>query len=694
VPAFNATEGGCYLWHGGFAPQLANAPTYLGPACVCPPPPPMMPTSGYVQLRGASCVVEPGVNQNGHVLAWQLNQRYHLMGATADGSPYYRGSASPALFLVFDAYWPACARYEGFGPGWYVVGGEPSTWRLFNVMADQLETCEYRAFFPDYEYDFSKATVWSGLGEASPSPQPDALEASPSPSPEGSAEGDTAGRRLDSADASQPRPSPSPGASDPDDKQQSYYPRSFSPSATASVYAQSVWCGSRAMSGPQTLRLTEAPSPPGPPLPPSPPPPSLPPSPPERFKATTRVQIAASATGGLTSTEFRAQLISAVNSTEDEADVVIEQVATLSVTLDAEVSESNYLAAVHSSVCGSSTGCEVRVVGAARRQLGITSARPALGRYEMGNGDDIGDTSNEQEGREYDGQSEIGAGEILIGEKAEAALISGGDSVDWHETEPEPMPNGEQGTVPGRTMDRAAAKTGSWLGRTFTRVFGRRSDAASDDFANVGGTAGARDGEMITLESNQWQGTAFTRGHHRRLSEGYAVTFEVVYMVSNDTALDSNVPSDLSNTLTSALTSATGASVTGTTSIVTATTATVTFTQTGSTEDANAAVGSTLSTEALTNALASSLGVSASDLTVAAVTISFPPRAPPSPPPPSPSPPPPLPPPSTDMRITSCDECKCHLVPGGANWYDESLCLGGCTWQTDMVRRACPHLII
>ena len=40
-------------------------------------------------------------------------------------------------------------------------------------------------------------------------------------------------------------------------------------------------------------------------------------------------------------------------------------------------------------------------------------------------------------------------------------------------------------------------------------------------------------------------------------------------------------------------------------------------------------------------------------------------------------------------RRAECDACACVVGEDGRGTFDQALCLGHCTWQTDMVRRVC-----
>lgn len=66
------------------------------------------------------------------------------------------------------------------------------------------------------------------------------------------------------------------------------------------VAARSIWCGVRALSGPQQITFVHSPRPPSPPTLPPPAPPLLPPRPPISFQAEANVQLAQGAAASLT----------------------------------------------------------------------------------------------------------------------------------------------------------------------------------------------------------------------------------------------------------------------------------------------------------------------------------------------------------------------------------------------------------
>ena len=175
----------------------------------------------------------------------------------------------------------------------------------------------------------------------------------------------------------------------------------------------------------------------------------------------------------------------------------------------------------------------------------------------------------------------------------------------------------------------------------------------------------------------------------RRLSEGYTITFEVLLTPESSSTLDTGQANALAANLTSTLSEVLGTDVALATPVVTSTAATISFLQLGSTESASDALQTTLSSSEVTNAIASELGVSPSDIVVASATISFPPRAPPPPPPP------PSPPPFTTSEASpACDACRCTPAPGGGFQFDEAACMGACTWDTDGLRSICANLAI
>lgn len=559
-----------------------------------------------MEIGGASCIVVSGVNDgvnsqpNGHILAWVLNQRYYFVGQTADGSPYYKGDTTavnglPSLYLVYDHHslLPGCSD---FGPGWYVVDEPPSENRVYNVMAERYERCKYRAFIAEHPGDPDAATT----------------------------------HMVQQLLAGGHHPHTPP---------------------TGQVQASSVWCGAVGyLSGPQTLTITTAPFLP----PPSSPPPV---APPVGYSAQTSVQLQEAATASLSAGVLTAKLIAAVGSSADSSEVTIRQVTSLSVSLDAEPpAEAVYLPSVQSSVCGSTSGCEVRVASTRRQLLShLLSDRFRL---------EAADVAAE----EAAGAAEAGAGEAT-----------------------------------GHTMDRAAAVTGwwlaresTWLGRAVSRALGRPLDAN----ASFGDAEGSTNGSELHGREDNRAGTPDDeeegREATRRLQGGgsYVITFEIVLTPTASDTLDTSVTAtSLAATLAAALGSATGATATLNSPVVTATSATISFSQAGSSENAAAAASSTLASGVLTDSLASSLGVSASDVFITDVSFSFPPRAPPLTPPTTPAAPPPSPPPYSEVRTSACDACRCNIVAGSNNWFDDNLCLGECTWQTEMLRRSCPYIV-
>ncbi len=430
------------------------------------------------------------------------------------------------------------------------------------------------------------------------------------------------------------------------------------------------------MSGPQTLSFTYAPEPPSSPPPLDPPSAPPPPSPPQAFEATTSVALGANATKELTVDGLKATLIAAVNTSEQAASVLIQQATIVAIEVDAEASTESYLASVQASVCANANGaCEVRVVSARRRQL---QAQPVRGDAE----------DDERAADKTPG--EAGAGEAeSVGDghdrgppdsdgRPPAPAPTAGPTPLAPTTVPPPSAPGGEGAA--AAAPAASSSSSSWVSHAFSRVGRLWRSAASGRRREVG------EGEEAGGGPAEEEGVA--RGARRLQTSGYSITFEIIVTPSSGASLDTSASSSaLVSALTTSLGNALGTTPTVATPAVTSTTATITFSQTGTSEDAAAALSTTLSSNALTSALAESLGVSASDLVVAAASIAFPPGAPPASPPPSPATPPPSPPPYSNVRSSACDACTCQ-----SNLYNDALCLGECTWQTDMLRRICPNL--
>ena len=406
---------------------------------------------------------------------------------------------------------------------------------------------------------------------------------------------------------------------------------------------------------------------------------------------TISVELRANATrNNLTVAILKAALIAAVNTSQEVATVTVAQLTTVALQVNTQASPDAYLMGVQASVCAphANGACEVRVVGTARRQLQTRR-----------------DSADEDADEEtVVSAKEVGAGEAQSsdgdghdrGPRPESGRSESDHGPPDSEGRP-PVPAPKTSHSPGHAVppgeEPSSSPFSSWASRAFSRAGGLWS-------ATTGGLGGSRlEGSRLggdttggRLEGTEEQGVAESEAatadggpRARRLqTSGYLVTFEIGITPTASALLDTTVsPPVLVTALVTALGAALGSTPTVSSAAVTSTTATISFPRIGTSVDAAAELSSTLSSTALIATLAAILGVSASDLVITTSTI-FPPGAPPSSPP---QPPPPSPPPYTSVRTAACDACTCRN-----GQYDDALCMGGCTWQTDTLRRICRNL--
>jgi len=414
---------------------------------------------------------------------------------------------------------------------------------------------------------------------------------------------------------------------------------------------------------------------------------------------TISVELRANATrNNLTVAILKAALIAAVNTSQEVATVTVAQLTTVALQVNTQASPDAYLMGVQASVCASHANgaCEVRVVGTARRQL--QTRRDSADETRRDSADEDADEETVVSAKEVgagEAQSSDGDGHDR-GPRPESGRSESDHGPPNSEGRP-PVPAPKTGHSPGHAVppgeEPSSSPLSSWASRAFSRAGGLWS-------ATTGGLGGSRLGGFRLggdttggrLEGTEEQGVAESEAatadggpRARRLqTSGYLVTFEIGITPTASALLDTTVsPPVLVTALVTALGAALGSTPTVSSPAVTSTTATISFPRIGTSVDAAAALSSTLSSTALIATLAAILGVTASDLVITTSTI-FPPGAPPSSPP---QPPPPSPPPYTSVRTAACDACTCRN-----GQYDDALCMGGCTWQTDTLRRICRNL--
>ena len=374
----------------------------------------------------------------------------------------------------------------------------------------------------------------------------------------------------------------------------------------------------------------------------------------------------------LTVAILKAALIAAVNTSQEVATVTVAQLTTVALQVNTQASPDAYLMGVQASVCAphANGACEVRVVGAARRQL---QPRP--------------DSADEDADEETDASAkEVGAGE------AQSSDGDRGRSESDHSEGRPPVPAPKMGHSPDHSPGHAvppgeepsSSPISSWASRVFSRAGGLWSATSGGRLEGTEEQGKAESEAAAADEGPRRAADGGPRSTRRLQTSGYSITFEISITPTASALLDTTVsPPVLVTALVTALGAALGSTPTVWSPAVTSTTATISFARFGTGADAAAVLSSTLSSNALIATLAAILGVSTSDLVITTSTI-FPPGAPPSSPP---QPPPPSPPPYTSVRTAACDACTCRN-----GQYDDALCLGGCTWQTDTLRRICRNL--